>query len=121
MEPKNYESRLEEAKKLYQTANKDQKYLLESLFPELAESKDERIRKYLITYFTNIDDCASNIKGRDVIAWLEKQEGKHITESQTRWRPSEEQMQMLHRAVVAIAPGVVHDGLESLYNNLKNL
>lgn len=45
-------------------------------FPELKESKeseDERIRKYLITYFTNIDDCASSIKGKDVITWLEKQ------------------------------------------------
>lgn len=36
---------LEEAKRLYKTANADQRYVLEKLFPELAESEDEKIRK----------------------------------------------------------------------------
>jgi len=50
----------------------------QNVFPELAESEDEKIRKYLITYFSNIDDCASSIKGKDVVAWLEKQGQKPI-------------------------------------------
>jgi len=70
-----HEEKLEEAKRLYETANADQKYVLESLFPELAESKDERVRKDLIIYLRSI---LSNKKYgdkfiEDWIAWLEKQ------------------------------------------------
>jgi hypothetical protein len=70
-----HEEKLEEAKRLYETANADQKYVLESLFPELAESKDERVRKDLIIYLRSI---LSNKKYGDKfieswIAWLEKQ------------------------------------------------
>lgn len=39
--------KFEEAKRLYETANADQRYVLESLFPELKELEDERIRKAL--------------------------------------------------------------------------
>ena len=39
------EEKLQEAKRLYESANADQKYVLESLFPELAGSEDEQIRK----------------------------------------------------------------------------
>ena len=49
------------------------KSILINLFPELCDSEDEKIRKYLITYFSDIDDCASNLKGKDIVAWLEKQ------------------------------------------------
>lgn len=45
---------------------------LEYIFPELVESKDERIRKALIRYHQstiNID----GIKGEEILAWLEKQ------------------------------------------------
>ena len=70
-----HEEKLEEAKRLYETANADQKYVLESLFPELAESKDERVRKDLIIYLRSI---LSNKKYGDKfieswIAWLEAQ------------------------------------------------
>jgi len=34
------DEKLAEAKRLYVTANADQRYVLESLFPELAESVD---------------------------------------------------------------------------------
>jgi hypothetical protein len=69
------EEKLEEAKRLYETANADQKYVLESLFPELAENEDKRIRKDLIIYLRSI---LSNKKYgdkfiEDWIAWLEKQ------------------------------------------------
>lgn len=49
------------------------------IFPELAESEDERIRKALITYFISIDEAYAEWEGieiSDIIAWLEKQAPK---------------------------------------------
>lgn len=46
--------------------------LIENIFPELKESKDDRIRKTLIRYHQstlNID----GVKGEEILAWLEKQ------------------------------------------------
>ena len=70
------EEKLQEAKRLYETANADQRYVLESLFPELQESEDEKIRKALITFFNrfpydSIEAAGTNAK--EAIAWLEKQ------------------------------------------------
>lgn len=70
------QERLEEAKRLYETANADQRYVLESLFPELKESEDERIRKELISYHRSM---AAAMNGNRPcvheawIAWLERQ------------------------------------------------
>ena len=50
--------------------------ILENHFPELAESKDEKIRKALIEYF-QVDGCiCGNIPTKDIRAWLEKQGNK---------------------------------------------
>lgn len=72
----NNEEKLKDAKRLYQTATPDQRYVLESLFPELAES--EKIRKALIRFHKstiNID----GVSGEKIVAWLEKQvEQEHI-------------------------------------------
>ena len=72
--------KLEEAKRLYQTANADQKYVLESLFPELKESDDERIRQALIEYFTTSDNnsyyAVCGVATKKILAWLEKQAEK---------------------------------------------
>lgn len=68
----NNEEKLKEAKRLYQTATPDQRYVLESLFPKLAESEDEKIRKALIRFHKstiNID----GVSGEKIVAWLEKQ------------------------------------------------
>lgn len=71
-----YKEKLEEAKRLYELANDDQKDVLESLFPELAESEDERIRKGIIH---NLKYLANKAQGfvkdelEERIAWLEKQ------------------------------------------------
>ena len=82
------EEKFEEAKRLYQTANSDQKYVLESLFPELAESEDERIRKVLLNDFKN--NCSEyyceGINRDMIIAWLEKQAQKPAT-----WSEEDEQ------------------------------
>ena len=79
----NNEEKLKEAKRLYQTANFDQRYVLESLFPELKESEDERIRETLIRFHKSTIDV-DGIKGEDIIAWLEKQGGcEHIKKEWT--------------------------------------
>lgn len=69
--------KLEKAKELYPTANADQRYVLECLFPELAESEDERIRKEMLNVFKQLDEgttiCGRNYDYAKWIAWLEKQ------------------------------------------------
>lgn len=45
---------------------------LESIFPELAESEDERIKDALIRFHKSTIDI-DGIKGKDIVAWLEKQ------------------------------------------------
>ena len=77
---KRYDEALERCRKLYNEA-KANEYTsgiedYETIFPELAESEDERIRKTLITFFQrfpydNIDSAGTNAK--EAIAWLEKQ------------------------------------------------
>jgi len=73
-----YKVKLEEAKRLYQTANADQKYVLESLFPELKESEDEMVRKWLIELVEEIrkanpTNADHNGMCSEAVAWLEKQ------------------------------------------------
>lgn len=51
--------------------------------PELKESEDERIRETLIRFHKSTIDV-DGIKGEDIIAWLEKQEGcEHIKKEWT--------------------------------------
>ena len=61
------EEKYEEAKRLYKTANADQRYVLEKLFPEFKESDDERIKREIIEYIK------TGTYHKDWIAWLEKQ------------------------------------------------
>lgn len=74
--------KLEEAKRLYQTANADQRYVLESLFPELAESEDERIRKELIKHLKEgaegYEPTGDSSDYQRWLAWLEKQASKSL-------------------------------------------
>jgi hypothetical protein len=70
------EEKIKEAKRLYESANADQKYVLESLFPELKES-DERIRNFLIDFIKVCGWTEKKDQGwplrEECIAWLEKQ------------------------------------------------
>lgn len=68
--------KLEEAKRLYQTANADRRYVLESLFPELKESEDERIRKEIYQF------VYEQRPEKEWIAWLEKQGSQNNTEDE---------------------------------------
>lgn len=66
--------KLEEARRLYKDANEAQRYVLELLFPELAESEDEKIRKEILEYVRNTKGQSIPItKYNSWIAWLEKQ------------------------------------------------
>jgi len=110
---------------IYSELSHEQQMEAEAFFPELRESEDERVRKEILSLVRYTKGRRIGYEPRihqdKMIAWLEQQEGKHITEPQSRWWPSEKQMQMLHRAIEVKAPGGVRDGLESLYNDLKNL
>ena len=72
-EKKKYSETVEEAKRLYETANSDQRYVLETLFPELLESEDEKIRKEIIAVFKGQFAFTSEEDNKRYIAWLEKQ------------------------------------------------
>ena len=68
---------LEEAKRLYKTANADQRYVLEKLFPELREREDEKIRKELISLVLKVmgreKDNLNDENYDKMLDWLEKQ------------------------------------------------
>lgn len=59
---------------------------LELIFPELKESEDEKIRKYLIDV---VNDYCKGSEHDGCIAWLEKQ-GEQITNSKTDWSEKDE-------------------------------
>ena len=71
---------IEKAKELYQTANADQRELLETLFPELKESEDDKTKRMLdiITYkmSQHQPDIFTGEENEWFNAWLEKQ-GEH--------------------------------------------
>lgn len=75
---KKYKDALEKAKSMVDDLRKGEDILavsdLESMFPELKESEDERIRKDLIKWINEFPDTIwrGHYK-KDVIAWLEKQ------------------------------------------------
>ena len=96
------------------------KSMLNNLFPELAESEDERIRKEMMTYLSTVED-KELIPYESWITWLEKQ-GEHANfrnKIQSTWKPSDEQMQFL----LKYAEQNNYDGriLTSLYKDLKKL
>lgn len=78
----NYKELLEKAKEAYSKCETEaEKRRLESIFPELAESEDEKIRKDLIQWVnTNISlermPVGLNYSNECILAWLEKQ-GEH--------------------------------------------
>ena len=84
---KAYEEALERLKGLIEGTREDKCAIVEEdiidIFPELAESEDERIRKALIQFFQRfpydrLND--ENLKPKEAIAWLEKQGEKKWTE-----------------------------------------
>ena len=67
---KAYKEALERARKIYNDTEFDyEKGMMEEVFPELAKSEDEKIRKALIRFHKSTIDV-DGIKGEDIIAWL---------------------------------------------------
>ena len=68
-----------------ETNNKQAVQILESLFPELRESEDERIRKAIIEFFDLQDDNTtySFVPKKDILAWLEKQGERNTFDTDT--------------------------------------
>ena len=63
-----YNEALEKAKEAYKNCATDaEKRRLESIFPELAESEDEKIKKEILEYISKATGC------KEWIAWIEKQ------------------------------------------------
>lgn len=75
-----YDEALERARKLYNSeeTSADVEIACETIFPELAESEDEQIRKAIIDFFKSVADNTtySLVPKEDILAWLENQ-GKH--------------------------------------------
>ena len=77
-----------------QELSKEQKEMLETIFPELKESEDERIRKWLLNFVQGIPDEGLdfhfyNLNKEQVIAWLEKQSEK------PKWTEEDSSMQLM--------------------------
>ena len=87
--------------------------------PELKESEDEKIRKWLIGYFNQyIIDGMPQVFGnglnvKDVLAWLEKQGDKY----ETIWKPTKEQINALTHFVRSVG----ESGYTSPYDNNTKL
>lgn len=75
MEEDKYKAALERAKSAIKECgdNVGRIKLIESIFPELGESRDEKIRKKLIEYFKGLMGGWFPYSNEEIIAWLEKQ------------------------------------------------
>ena len=74
-----YDEALEKANVAHKDEDKHLKATLERIFPELKESEDEKVRKWLIDTIKSVPDDSIEwdaIYKSDVLAWLEKQ-GEH--------------------------------------------
>lgn len=71
---KAYDEAVEKAKSAIKNCgdNKGRIAMIESIFPVLYQSEDEKIRKALIRFHKSTIDI-DGIKGADILAWLEKQ------------------------------------------------
>lgn len=74
---KKYKDALNLAKSYYGNGCNE---FLDTIFPELRESEDERIRKYLLGMFPDPDDSWDGISARDIIVYLEKQKPVQLEE-----------------------------------------
>jgi len=89
----NYSKLLEKAKKVYKTCTTDaERKVIESIFPDVKESDDERIRKELLDYLEErrVVERLTDIRVKEEwIAWLEKQGGidlEHYEDSENEKR-----------------------------------
>ncbi len=151
---KKYNEALERAKKNWELSNCPSRAMLEEVFPELRESEDERMIKWIIKVLDEGYKAffEMDYSKEDVLSWLKKQKEQKCSECskhlegyingrvdaekklleqfgavitpedelhmKPRWKPSEEQMKALQKAVALTA---CDKELARLYNQLKKL
>ena len=108
---KAYDKAVERAKEWFNPEEPDSyTCIVESIFPELKESEDKRIRKEIVAAI-NIY-CSEYLRGTkvrdDMLAWLEKHE----------WKPSDRQIKTLKIVKDYVAS---NNWNEYICNNLKDL
>ena len=75
-----YKKALDNARLMFDAGNNDVKHIVGQLFPELAESEDEKIRREIINYFkcqTRDEPSRKDIHNK-WISWRERQEGCEV-------------------------------------------
>ncbi len=102
--------------------NEDMK-AIQTLIPELRESEDDRIRKWLVDYFTEIGEnwIHREFTCKQIVAYLEKQKEQKPIE----WKPQPESLEALMYAIEGnwemIKPtSYLSRRLEELYEGLVN-
>ena len=73
---KAYDEALEDMRVIYPNLKGDAKLAVEHAFPQLRESEDEKIRKWLVDYFGSIKETVwihRDITCEQILDWLEKQ------------------------------------------------
>lgn len=89
---KAYDEALTTAKRIIsENCSEVEKLCLKCVFPELAESEDERIRKFLVDFFASykIGDAETKLNGvriDDILAYLEKQKEQKPAEWSAKGR-----------------------------------
>ena len=115
-----YDKALERARKLYNSeeTSADVEIACETIFPELAESEDERIRKTIIRFFKDQYSNETEMYDGSVtvgkaIAWLEKQ-------SKPKW--SEEDEERLQSCIIELQGKGLMGGVDTMDSKwLKSL
>lgn len=103
-----YKAALEWMQGMYGGLHGKTKEEAEKYFPELKESKDEWIRKWLIRYFEQKSDnnvIFADISLRDILAWLEKQ-------SKPMWTDEDEKR--LQSCIIALQGKGLMGGVDTI-------
>ena len=114
---KAYDEVLERARKIHEySSDLAEIKRMEYIFPELAESEDERIRKYLIDCVTRTipeADAFKEISKEQILAWLEKQ--GQVKESEIphpiKETSKENDNSLTNKAWSEIQNGIILDGV----------
>ena len=80
---KRYNEAIKRAKAMIKVANNQEETYnsVITIFPELAESEDEKIRKTIISMFKSYNiQKVGDFTDKDIIAWLEKQGKQNLTD-----------------------------------------
>ena len=96
---KRYKDVLTWMESIYPELSHERQMEAEAFFPELAESKDEKIRKVLIDFFNRGAENGEQTNGvcdKDILAWLEKQEMQ-----KSDWNEEDEQYLLVCKNALA--------------------